>query len=307
MKNITVLGSSNIDYISEVKKFPKPGETILSTTYRTENGGKGANQAIACSRLGGKTTFISCVGDDKVGSGMLEDWKKDNLSVSSVEIIEDSVTGAAQITIDQKGENNIIISAGANQFLTSDVVEKHQKDIESSDFLLLQLETPTSSNVLAAKVAKQSNSTIILNPAPAKKVPQELLELVQIITPNESEASALTGIKVVDQKSAAQAAEKLHQSGVETVIITLGSQGVLVSNGKEQPKLIPAYTVTPVDTVAAGDTFNGALLIGLSEGKDIYQASDFANVAAALAVSQKGAQRSVPYRNQVEDFLKNNV
>lgn len=303
MKKVVVLGSANVDYITDVIQFPNPGETISATEYRVENGGKGANQAVAAARLGLKTTFICCVGSDKEGAGMIDDWRKDNIDVSTVSIIDSINTGVAQICVDSSGENSIVVAPGANMYLSEVIVDKHSAILASSDYLLLQLETPIQSNIYAARAFKKTRGTIVLNPAPAKEVPDELLEFVDIITPNETEATSLTGIKVTDQLSAERAAIVLHNKGIKTVVITLGSKGAFISERDSFSKIISGYKVQAIDTVAAGDTFNGAMLVYLSEGFSVEESVQFAHAAAAIAVSRQGAQRSIPERNEVLDFL----
>lgn len=303
MSNIVVLGSANIDYISHVIDFPKPGETVSSSEYRIENGGKGANQAVAVARLGSSVDFITCVGDDHAGKAMIDAWKNDGISVPYDAIIENQISGSAQVTVSSFGENNIIISAGANQFLNDDVVKNNQDKLLFADYLLLQLETPIRSSILAAKIAKESGAKIVLNPAPAKLVPHELLRYVDIITPNETEASSLSGVHVSDEQSAINAADVIHLLGIKCVIITLGSKGALVSELNKTPVLVPTRKVHVVDTVAAGDTFNGAVLVALSEGKELIEAVKFAHSAAALAVMREGAQRSVPTREELNQYL----
>ena len=303
MKAISVLGSANIDYITDVIQFPKPGETVSATNYRIENGGKGANQAVAAARLGLKTRFIACVGSDMIGKKMLEYWKEDNIDISAVTTIDGVNTGCAQICVDSNGENSIVVASGANGYLSEEVIDRHDKVLKYSDYLLLQLETPIQTSTQAAKIVKENRGTVVLNPAPAKDVPDELLKLVDIITPNETEAYSLTGIRVTDQASAQQAAKILHGKGIQTVVITLGSKGAFISDQGTLPKIIPGYKVKAVDTVAAGDTFNGALLVYLSEGYSIDRAIQFAHAAAAIAVSRHGTQRSVPNRSEVLELL----
>lgn len=303
MKKITVLGSANADFKSQVLTFPKPGETVMATNYCFEHGGKGANQAVACARLGAPTSFISCIGADLLGTKMLEGWKLDKIDVSGVNIIDGVDTGSAQICVDSSGENFIVINSGANRFLSEIHVEKSLKLLANSHYLLLQLETPEEASIAAAMRMKAGGGVVVLNPAPAKHVSELLLSSVDIITPNETEAFFLTGIKVLDASSAKKAAEHFHNMGIHSVIITLGSRGAFVSVEGQQSELVPGYKVSAVDTVAAGDTFNGAFLVALAENKTIAEAVRFAHAAAAIAVSRPGAQDSVPTRDEVEDFI----
>lgn len=303
MNKILILGSANIDYISHVSDFPKPGETISAQAYHIEQGGKGANQAVAVARLGGGADFITCIGDDKAGEAMLSTWQQDGIRVASGAIITAQNTGSAQITVTASGENNIIIASGANQYLNEAVVTRNADLFQTADYLLLQLETPMQASILAASKVKQAGGQVILNPAPAQSVPMELLRHIDIITPNETEASSLSGIPVTDEQSAIQAANKIHDFGINCVIITLGSKGALVSVKEHTAQLIPTHKVDVVDTVAAGDTFNGALLVALSEGKTLTAAVQFAHAAAALAVTKKGAQASVPSRAELTRYI----
>lgn len=303
MGKIVVLGSANADLTSHVHSFPRPGETVIAAESLSENGGKGANQAVACARLKADTALIACVGADSLGRKMLNDWSKDNIDVSGTNIIDDAVTGLAQICIDANGENFIVINSGANRFLSNAVVDQSRTIVDQAEYLLLQLETPIETSEYAAKIVKRNGGTVVLNPAPAKKVHQSMLECVDIITPNETEALSLTGINVNDEDSAALAAAKMHDLGIKVVIITLGSKGVFVSEKDGKSQLVPGYKVSAVDTVAAGDTFNGALLVALSNQYSLVEAARFANAAAAIAVTRNGAQNSIPSANEVQAFI----
>jgi ribokinase len=297
-----VLGSVNADHVIKVDHFPRPGETLHGQSYAVIAGGKGANQAVAAARLGANVHFIASVGDDDFGNNIRKAFAKDGINVDSVMVEEDTPTGIAMIQVAANGENSICISAEANALLTPQRIMPHISKIESADMLLLQLEVPLESIEFAAALAHQSGTTVVLNPAPARVLSDQLLALVDIITPNETEAEVLTGIAVSDNESAQLAANALHKKGINTVLITLGSKGVWLSQSGEGKQIV-GYKVNAVDTTAAGDTFNGALLTALLEDKSLDDAIIFAHAAAALTVMSAGAQSSIPYRKQVVEFL----
>ncbi|MBS9426122.1 ribokinase [Photorhabdus caribbeanensis] len=300
---LAVLGSINADHILNLKSFPRPGETVIGEQYQVAFGGKGANQAVAAGRSGADITFIACVGEDDIGFRICQQLTKDNIKTSGIEVIKGETTGVALIFVNQQGENVIGINAGANAALTPEYFYRYQNIIEEADALLMQLESPLETVQLAATIAKQNNTKVILNPAPARKLSDQLLLLVDIITPNETEAEYLTGIKIENNLDAENAARILHDKGIETVIITLGSRGVWLSQRGQKGKIVPGFKVNVVDTVAAGDTFNGALVTALLEGKSMLSAIRFAHSAAAIAVTRQGAQPSVPWRNEIDAFL----
>lgn len=305
MQQLTVLGSVNADHVVKVGHFPRPGETLHGYGYAVIAGGKGANQAVAAARLGANVHFIACVGDDNFGLNIRDRFAKDGINIDAVMVESDTPTGIAMIQVSSNGENSICISAEANACLIPQRIERHLHKIESANTLLLQLEVPIETIEKAAEVAYQAGTTIVLNPAPAKPLSDKLLKLVDIITPNETETELLTGIAVIDEESAQLAAHVLHQKGIKTVLITLGSKGVYLSKA-DQSLQIKGYKVDAVDTTAAGDTFNGALLTAILEGKTLIDAIQFAHAAAALTVLAEGAQSSIPYRKQVEKFLASN-
>lgn len=303
MKKLTVLGSVNADHVISVPHFAQPGETVMGNHYHIAYGGKGANQAVAAARLGAKVDFIACIGEDEIGQAMKKAFAQDGINTQSVLAIANQMTGIAMIQVAESGENSIIISAGANAHLTEQVVAKFANNINQADALLMQLETPLSAVILAAKLAKRANTKVILNPAPAQALPDELLTQLDMITPNETETEILTGIKVVDEKSAAQAAQVFHQKGIESVLITLGAKGVYVSQQGKTGEIVAGFRVQAKDTTAAGDTFNGALLTALLEDKPLAQAIRFAHAAAAISVTRQGAQPSIPTRKETLEFL----
>ena len=299
---LVVLGSINADHILNIEHFPHPGETVIGKQYKVAFGGKGANQAVAAGRSGAEIAFIACVGADDIGERVRWQLASDRIDIQPIEAITGSTTGVALIFVNAEGENVIGIDAGANAAVTPDYLARYQQKVIDADALLMQLESPLESVLAAAKIAHDNNTRVALNPAPARELPDELLSLVDIITPNETEAEKLTGIHIESDEDAAKAAQALHDKGIATVIVTLGSRGVWASEqGKGQR--VPGFKVQAVDTIAAGDTFNGALMTALLEGNPLAQAIRFAHAAAAIAVTRKGAQPSVPWRNEIDDFL----
>ncbi|MEJ5062410.1 ribokinase [Erwinia sp. MYb375] len=300
---LAVLGSINADHILNLAHFPRPGETVIGKQYQVAFGGKGANQAVAAGRSGADIAFIACVGEDDIGERIRQQLVDDRIDVSPVEAVAGDSTGVALIFVNGEGENTIGIHAGANAALTPERVEQHQQVIADAAALLMQLESPLESVLAAAKIAHQHQTQVILNPAPATELSDELLSLVDMITPNETEAQILTGVAVNSDEDAARAAAVLHKKGIRTVLITLGSRGVWLSeqgNGQR----IPGFRVEAVDTIAAGDTFNGALITALIEQRPMAEAVRFAHAAAAIAVTRRGAQPSVPWRDEIDSFLQ---
>lgn len=301
--NLVVLGSINADHILNLESFPRPGETVTGSQYQVAFGGKGANQAVAAGRSGANIAFIACTGDDDTGERVRKQLASDNIDIEPVIAIAGESTGVALIFVNDEGENVIGIHAGANAALSTTLVAEQEQRIASADALLMQLESPLESVQAAAEIAHHNNTTVVLNPAPARALSDKLLALVDIITPNETEAEKLTGVRVTNDDEAAKAAQVLHDKGIGTVIITLGSRGVWASQqGKGQR--IPGFKVQAIDTIAAGDTFNGALMTALLEGEALPDALRFAHAAAAIAVTRKGAQPSVPWRKEIDDFLR---
>ncbi|MDW8844879.1 ribokinase [Erwinia sp. MMLR14_017] len=300
---LAVLGSINADHILNLETFPRPGETVIGKHYQVAFGGKGANQAVAAGRSGANIAFIACVGEDDIGQRIRQQLAEDKIDITSVEVIAGEPTGVALIFVNGEGENSIAIQAGANAALTPALVEKHHQTIADAAALLMQLESPLESVLAAAKIAHRHQTKVILNPAPATPLSDELLALVDMITPNETEAEILTGVHVDSDDSAARAAAVLHKKGIDSVLITLGSRGVWLSE-QGQGKRIPGFKVAAVDTIAAGDTFNGALITALLEQRPMTEAVLFAHAAAAIAVTRPGAQPSVPWRDETDRFLQ---
>lgn len=295
---ILVIGSSNTDMVIKTSVLPAPGETILGGDFFMNAGGKGANQAVAAARLGGNVTFIAKTGSDVFGKQAIGSFNNEGINTSH--IITDSVypSGVALITVNEKGENCIVVASGANGFLSPLDIHNSMQAVEKASVILMQLEIPVETVQYVMNLAAKKNKIIILNPAPAISLPDELLKKISIITPNQKEAEVLTGIKVADGKTAEQAALVLHRKGVETVVITMGARGAYFSHN-QKGGLINAPEVQAVDTTAAGDVFNGALAVALTEGMIIQEAIAFACKAAAVSVTRMGAQSSAPYRNEI--------
>lgn len=303
MNRLVVLGSVNADHVLRVPHFPRPGETLTGHSYQVVPGGKGANQAVAAARLGAEVSFIARIGDDAIGHQMKAGFAQDGIDVSAVEQDETLPTGIAIIYVSDEGENSIGISAEANGALSPAMVKRFEPLIADAHTLLLQLEVPLESVFEAARLARFQGTRVVLNPAPAQPLSGELLALVDLITPNQTEAELLTGVKVTDETSAREAAVRFHRMGIAEVMITLGSQGVYCSNAARQ-MLVPGFKVAAVDTTAAGDTFNGALLAAELAGDDFNAAVRFAHGAAALSVTRLGAQSSIPAKAEVDAFLQ---
>jgi ribokinase len=296
--NIIIVGSMNMDMMVKTEHIPRPGETIMGTDFLMNPGGKGANQAVAVARLSGNAKFIGKIGNDLFGRQASQLFREEGIDTSGLTSDANQPSGIALITVDKDGENSIVVAPGANSSLNLADVETHIYNTSQASVMLIQLEIPINTVKHAIKVAKQSNIKVILNPAPAQHLEDELLKMVDIITPNETEAEFLTGINVFDIESAKYAAQNISSKGIGSVIITLGQKGALVYEN-EIFHHITAPVVLAVDTTAAGDVFNGALAVGITEGKTVLQAVEFACRAAAISVTRLGAQSSIPYRNEL--------
>lgn len=301
---ILVIGSSNTDMIVRTERIPRPGETLLGGEFLTAAGGKGANQAVAAARAGGAVAYLARIGSDMLGEQSLAGWQKEGIDTSHVSRDPKAPSGVALIFVAANGENSIAVAGGANLKLTPALIRKAAPAIRSASTVLMQLETPLESIQAAAKIAAKAGVRVILNPAPAQKLPADLLRLIDVLTPNETEAELLTGIRIRSEKDAAKAAVALQEAGARHVIITLGSKGALVVEHGAAPRLVPAFNVTPVDTTAAGDTFNGALAVALGEGRSLMEAARFASAAAAISITRLGAQPSAPRRREIEKLLR---
>ncbi|MBT9315755.1 ribokinase [Leptothoe spongobia] len=298
--SIIVFGSLNMDLVAQVSHLPEPGETLLGSGFATIPGGKGANQAVAAARLGAPTAMAGCVGDDGFGLLLCESLQASGVATDLV-LVHAGPSGVALINVDEVGENQIVVVPGANAKVAVTDVERLPLGHEAS-ILLMQFEIPLAAVQAAAK--RSADCCVIVDPAPARSdLPPEFYGLVDILTPNQTEASQLTGLQVTGVTTAMEAAQVLRQRGAATVIVKLGSQGAVVSSQSEVFH-VPAFQIEAVDTVAAGDSFNGGLAVALWEGKSLRAAVEWASAVAALAVMKAGAQSSMPTRKQVEAFLR---
>jgi ribokinase len=296
-KQIIVVGSSNTDMVIKTESFPQPGETLLGGEFFMFPGGKGANQAVAAARLGGQVTFVAKVGNDIFGEKARQQFAKEGIAIEYVSTHPSLPSGVALITVDGKGENTIVVAQGSNGVLSREDVAKAGMAFGKDSIILMQLEIPLDTVVHVAQLAKSKGGFVILNPAPARTLPDELLAHLSLITPNRTETETLTGIKVTDTASATQASQWFQNKGIASVIITLGKDGAFVFDDAGG-RLIASPKVNAIDSTAAGDVFNGALAVALAEGSAMDDAVMHANQAAAISVTRMGAQSSAPYRQE---------
>lgn len=296
---IIVVGSANMDMVVKTTHIPMPGETVLGGTFLMNPGGKGANQAVAAARLGGKVAFITKIGGDVFGSQSTQIFEKEEINTSGILLDRDAPSGIALITVDEAGENCIVVAPGANANLNAEDVVSKLKGYHAAKIILLQLEISMNTVEAAVKYAHDRDMVVMVNPAPVNSKIQALFPFIDILTPNEKEAEMLSGIMITDIETAKLAAEEIYKRGVKQVVVTLGKRGAIIVN-EEGAQHIAAPEVTPVDTTAAGDVFNGAMTVYLAEGRSLYESVSFACKAAAIAVTRLGAQSSIPYCNEVE-------
>jgi ribokinase len=299
---IVIVGSSNTDMIIKLNRIPRPGETVLGGEFVTAAGGKGANQAVAAARAGGSVTFIASVGRDALGDAAIAGFQRDGIGVNFVRRDKSTPSGVALIFVAKDGENSIAVAGGANAWLRPAHIRKAGGAFAGADVVVAQLETPLDTVLETARQAARAGARFLLNPAPAQPLPGELLSLTSILTPNETEAELLTGVKVTGEETAARAADRLLAKGVGAVIITLGARGAFLA-AKDLGQLVRGRRVKAVDCTAAGDVFNGALAVALGEGGKLPEAARFANAAAAISVTRFGAQPSAPRRKEIERLL----
>jgi len=300
---IAVVGSSNMDLVVKSKRIPTVGETILGGDFIMVPGGKGANQAVAAAKLGAEVYFIAKLGNDVFAEQSLNNFKKEGINTKYVIQTEEAPSGVALIMVDDEGNNLIVVAPGANQTLLPADVKRAESDIASCGAVVAQLEVPLETIEFAAKMANDLKVPFVLDPAPARELGPELLRMVDVLTPNETEAQILTGIEVTDEESSLTAAKKLLENGVKSVILTMGAKGFLLADN-DRMEFVPAVKVDAVDATAAGDAFTGSLAVGLAQGKTLADAALFANYVAALSVTKMGAQSSMPTREAVESFMK---
>jgi ribokinase len=300
--SIFVVGSANTDMVIQVAHLPKPGETVMGGSFNKVQGGKGANQAVAARRAGGKVYFVGCVGKDDFGKNTRAALSSEGIDVSYLAQDSQASSGVALIFVDIKGENCIAVASGANQLLLSSDIDEAFQRIDPDDIVLLQQEIPAATVKQAIMLGQRKDAIIILNPAPACPLDLELLPYISYLVPNEIETEMLTGIRVQNTDDARLAANELLSMGVKNVLITLGARGVWVANAWEQ-QLVRGFDVVPVDTTSAGDVFCGALAVAITEQRNLLEATTFASAAAALSVTKLGAQPSAPKRSEIDAFL----
>ena len=303
MKKVTVFGSFNLDMSARVEHFPKPGETMIGLDFETGPGGKGCNQAIAAKRAGADVVFATKIGKDSFGKLANQICKNEALDLSYM--FEDEVlpTGSAYILLEERSRQNmIVVNKGACSNFSSEDMAKLNELFAQTDILLMQLETNFDAVETAAEAAKKAGALVVLNPAPAAKLSDDVYKFIDIITPNETEAEILTGIVVDSEEAAAEAATQLKALGIKQVIITLGDKGAYVDDGRTAA-LIPCKKVQAVDTTGAGDTFNGAMVAALAEGKNLFESASFGCAAASLSVTKRGAAMSAPKLEEIQSFL----
>lgn len=297
MKNkIVVIGSSNTDMVMRVKDFPRPGETIMGYGFMQNLGGKGANQAVACARLGGDTAFVGKLGTDALAENTYKLLGKEKMDLSQLTQTDQSASGTAFITVSDEGENSIIVDAGANGKLSAQDIDNADALLREAAVVLMQLETPIPTLTHAAQKAHAYGAMVVLNPAPAptEPLPEELLQNIDLLIPNETEAQLISGMDEVNEENLEQCINKIRQLGVDKVVVTLGSKGAATLH-EGKLTLVPSQKVKAVDTTAAGDTFCGALCVALQQKRDMLQAIAFASQAAAISVTRMGAQQSIPF------------
>jgi ribokinase len=293
-----------MDLVVQVPTIPVPGETVLGNNFATIPGGKGANQAVAAARLGANVSLIGRVGQDAFGEQLLANAAREGIHVTHVGRDETAASGIAMITVDAQGQNSIAVASGANYKLTADHVREAWAELGQVDLLVMPLETPLETIETAVSLANQSGTKVILNPAPAQKLPPHILAGVDVLVPNEPETAQLTGLPINTPAEAQQAARQLLHMGVGNVVLTLGSRGALALTGADgQFTQVDPYTVQVVDTTAAGDAFVAGLAVGLGEGKPLVEAVRFANAVGALAVTKQGAQPGMPTREDVDNLF----
>ncbi len=297
---ILIIGSSNTDMVITAAHLPAPGETILGGTFFMNAGGKGANQAVAAARLGAEIVFIAKIGNDVFGKQSVQLFEQEGIDTTYIITDPLNPSGVALITVDANAENCIVVASGANAALNPGDLRTAEQKIKNAGLILMQLEIPVETVEHVANIAAENNITLVLNPAPACKLPDELLAKVTILTPNKIEAEILSGIKITDNESTERAARILADKGIKVVIITLGAKGALLYADNAFSWIL-APAVNAVDTTAAGDVFNGALAVALSEGKNMKDSVAFACSAAAFSVTKMGAQSSAPLRREIAD------
>lgn len=305
MSKILVIGSSNTDLIANVERFPSAGETVEGRLFLQAMGGKGANQALAAHRLGGDVRFVTCLGNDANGQNTLKYYEHEGLDVSLARMVNNEPTGTAMILVNREGENCIVITPGANKELSPSFAETIEKEIADAAFVVLQMEIPPETVKRICELAARNKTSVLLNVAPAREIPEALIKTVDILVVNETEIELISGKKISSIGEDA-VIDALLNKGAKTVILTLGSKGCILKS-RTRHQQVQAFQVTAVDTTAAGDTFCGALVARLSKGNDMLDALHFATAAAAICVTRMGAQPSIPTEEEVTSFMNKTV
>ncbi len=301
---IAVFGSFATDLTARSRGLPRAGQTLLGTGFLMGPGGKGSNQAVAAHRAGGRVTFITKIGQDMFGQVALDLYRGEGMDTGEILVSPDAPTGTAVIMVDEiSAQNQIVMNPGACARITPEDVEARRGILAGAKVLLCQLEVNLDATAAAMAIARAGGAHVILNPAPAAPLGDDILAMVRTITPNETEAQALTGVEVTDRESACRAARAFFEKGVENVIITLGREGVFASDGWRE-EMVPGFAVDAVDTTGAGDAFNGAFAVAIDEGADLFEAVRFGNAAGALSVTKKGAAIAMPRRPEIDALLK---
>nr|WP_304213989.1 ribokinase [Fredinandcohnia onubensis] len=300
--DVVVVGSLNVDMVVNVKERPEWGETVLGHGFFTGNGGKGGNQAYAAAKLGASVAMLGCVGDDLFGEQLLNGLNEVGADTSYIKKVSGVSSGVAVISVNAEGDNSIVVSPGANDHVTPEYVRQHEQVIRKAKLVMIQLEIPMDTVIEVANIAHIHNIPVMLDPAPARKLPDELLKNVAYIVPNESELGVVADTKITDVESSKTASAWLLNKGVGTVFAKLGGKGVVVSR-EENVFAVDPHAVVAVDTTAAGDAFAGALATALASGKNLQEATEFANAVGALTVTKKGAQASMPTLDETEKLL----
>lgn len=302
MGKILVIGSTNMDIIAMVDHLPVPGETVGNGNLARAHGGKGANQAVAAARAGGDVTFITCIGEDDDGKKMADGFREDGINTDKVSVIPEVPTGTALIFVDRKGENCIAVAPGANDRLSTDLIDRAEEVLKESDLILLQLEIPYNTIQHICKMAARHGKRVILNPAPARGLDKDVLGSLEYLVLNETEAEIIAGQKVTDD-NIESVCRAIQEMGPEHIILTLGSRGSFVYDNQVQQR-VESFMVDAVDSTAAGDTFCGAFAVSILSGnQDIISAVRFASAAGAISVTRQGAQTSIPELKEIKQFL----
>ena len=296
---IFVIGSINTDMVAMTEVLPSPGETVMGGEFMMTAGGKGANQAVAAARMGGDVTMIGRLGNDVFAEQSIKRLKSENINCEFITKDTEKASGVALISVDQNGENHIVVAPGANETLTKEHLGSVLSQIPDNALVMMQLEIPLESVVSVIEFCKKSDKKIILDPAPATNFTPEFTKSLYMITPNETEATALTGVKIKDLRDVKKAAIKLLGSGPQYVLITMGANGVYLASQNDEFEYITSPKVTTIDSTAAGDCFNGTLAVSLSQGLSVFEAAKKACRAASISVTRKGAQDSMPFINEL--------